>query len=330
MQSLTYQLSMITAGTIEGASSRLRCYYLADGLRQIGIDVRINERLHDSGILLVQKRINPNILAFATRFKSQGGMVIYDIDDYGVGLEWLNIDPSVERAFLSLCDVLIVDTPHRLEVFRKDAKYGAIPQKWVIPDPIDYYPWEKVQSPKKSSLKPSGIWFGNAINLTPAVPYLLGLLDSAVVDEIGAITTAGQIAQLQALYPGITYYPWQLASFSRDLQRFDFTVLVHGADEEGSQKSNNKMLAALAFDVLPFVSNTPAYAKTALDIGLPELIVESPQELVERIRSTDLLAQLKSQMGSKRHLEYMEQFHPRRTAQQFHEGILSLVSRPFF
>ena len=317
---------MLSAGDINAASSRLRCFFLAEQLSKLGVEVIMNRPAEAAEILFVQKRISRDALECAARVKSAGGIVIYDIDDFGPALAWLKNDPNIEHLFLGLCDALLVDTETRLEVFTKDKKYEGVRAKYVLPDPIDYIPWRsQTHRPIRGDQSPRGSWFGNAVNLAPAIPYIRELLDRGVVSGFDAITGERQLEQLARQFSEIGYKAWELSSFAETLQEYDFSVLIHDNNLEGVQKSNNKMLAAMALGVLPFVSNTPAYSKTAEEAGLEELVINSPHDLVQRINLPNFLIDLQARLMAPRCQAYLSKFLPENIAIQF-VGLLDRLS----
>jgi len=313
-----YRIVMLSAGDINAASSRLRCFFLADQLARLGADVAINRAVEQADILFVQKRISKDVLDYAIRVKTDGGLIVFDIDDYGPGLQWLKTDPTVERQFLGLCDVLLVDTETRLKVFSEDPNYAHISEKRVLPDPIDYLPWlSHKATASRAGVAPRGAWFGNAINLAPAIPYIQHLVVNGAVSGFDAITGKGHLLQLAQQFPALGYRPWELQTFAETLQGYDFVALIHDSNLEGVQKSNNKMLATLALGVIPFVSNTPAYSKTAEEIGLPELIIETPQQLLEKVSSRELLSSLRARLRQSECTAYLREFMPDKVAATF-------------
>ena len=322
------RISMLPAGDINAASSRLRCFFLGEQLSKLGVEVLINRHSEAADILFVQKRITKETLDAALRVKENGGLVIYDIDDYGPALEWLRIDPNIERLFLKLCDALIVDTPTRLEVFSDDPKYVGIRDKYVLADPVDYIPWRSQSNQAISGDRPPrGAWFGNAVNLAPAVPFIRELMSHGAVSGFDAITGQRQLEQLSRQFPMIGYKPWELKTFAATLQSYEFTVLIHDSNIEGVQKSNNKMLAAMALGVLPFVSNTPAYSETAAEAGLNELVVLSPLDLVQRVTSPDLLIDLQARLQGAHCQGYLSKFLPENVAIEFVQLLDQLLQK---
>lgn len=281
------------AGTPAAASSRLRCHGLARELARLGCRVQLGlDTTVVPSLLYVQKRVTPEILGHAKRVRAEGGRVVFDIDDWGSALDWVKADPALFAEFLSLTDAVSVDTEVRADVFRKDPVYAAVPQFWVIPDPIDYIDAVAAELPaRRFDERPlQGCWFGNAPNANPAVPYMQAALQSGRVGRFSVITNADYVPRLQQAWPMLGVEAWQLETFPARLREHDFCLLIHDTTIEGVQKSNNKMLAALGQGVMPLVSNTPAYAELAQHIGVPDLVLDAPADLPARLQPGRLQA----------------------------------------
>jgi ubiquinone/menaquinone biosynthesis C-methylase UbiE len=324
-------ITLCPAGTVHVASSRLRCHVLARELARLGCPVHVGLQpgvVPD--VLYVQKLVTPEILAVAQQVKQRGGQVIFDIDDFGDALSWVRAEPALFAEFLALCAVVSVDTDVRRDVFAKDAQYQGIPQFWVIPDPIDYVDAE-VPTPaapaRAATAGLDGCWFGNGPNVKPAVPYMAAALQTGRLARFGVITNAGLVPQLQATWPMLAVEAWQLDTFADRLRQSDFCLLIHDTNIEGVQKSNNKMLAALGLGVVPLVSNTPAYAQTAHQIGIPELLINRPEDLAELLQG-ERLQQLRERVRGPACQQALAGFMPASVAQDFLNKVIQLQATP--
>ena len=289
-------LAFLPAGTFDTASSRLRCFGLARELGRLGYKTQIGCQSGDRvDVLFIQKRIDERILALARAVKVAGGRVVYDIDDYGDALAWMNVSPETRATFVSLCDVLCVDTQMRLEVFAKDPIYAGIPQKWVVPDPVDYVGQAGADiavKPANRTLKQGLVacWYGYAPNVIPAAPFLETASKTPGVARVHIISNHESLGKLKIMFPDYHIETWALNTFAGRLRDADFCLLIHDSSLEGVQKSNNKMLASLALGVVPFVSRTPAYESTARDMGLEALIIDQAEDLPARLTDANLAA----------------------------------------
>jgi hypothetical protein len=312
---------------MDTASSRLRCYSLAQELANLGFAVQLGmvpEQIVD--VLFVQKRINAEILELAKSVKRRGGLVIYDIDDYGDALAGLKVESKVHAEFIDHCDVISVDTDVRHEVFSADPLYARIPNRWVIADPIDYVS----QIPAGNDVVPTasegviGCWFGNAPNIVPAIPFLEAARYSPAVAGINVISNKEFLGKLAEMLPGYGIEPWVLSTFPQRLRASDFCLLIHDAGIEGVQKSNNKMLASLALGVVPFVSRTPAYETAARAMGLEDLLLDSPEDLAAKLTKENLQA-LKHAIAASQCQNELNKFMPAYVAQDFADKLNALL-----
>lgn len=284
----TASLALIPAASIQSASSRLRCHGLGRELAALGYRVRIGFDPEDPpDVLLVQKILNPGILRAAQFMHARGGSVVYDIDDHGAeALGSLMADAATLAAFLDIVDAVVVDTDTRRQVLSGQPGFRDVPAIWVVPDPIDYvdaHTLDRVWPDGPTPLPLRACWFGNAPNVTPALPFLNALVHADHVGPVQLMLNADRVEAFQRDLPWFRTRAWQLDGFATLLGSMDLTVLIHAESVAGLQKSNNKMLAALAQGVVPFVSRTPAYAETADAIGLPDLVIDCPQDLLERL-----------------------------------------------
>ncbi len=319
------RIALFPAATINSASSRLRCFGLGRELAALGYHVAIGVDPADPPhILLVQKIINAAALAQAQLVRENGGLVIYDIDDYGPeALGSLKADASTFAQFMALVSIVVVDTETRAAAFRQEPGFTDIAALWVVPDPIDYIESSTPGSPrahKQPGEKLHACWFGNAPNAVPALPYLQALAAAEEVAEVSVMLNREYVDYFRATFPQLVTTAWALETFPGLLRTMDFCVLIHATTFEGVQKSNNKMLAALAFGVVPFVSRTPAYAETAEQMGMPELIVDSPQDVLDRIRP-EVFAGIVDRMNSAHCSEQLQQYFPAASARIF-SGLL--------
>lgn len=322
-----YQINMLTVGDINAASSRLRCFFLGESLKAMGVDVSYNTFDENEDLLIVQKNISTRIFEYAQSVKKKGGYVLYDIDDEGEGMAWLRIDPHLRSRFLSICDILTVNTQHRFSLLDRDPDLNRIPCKFVRPDPIDYLPWAPIGgSFNMKGLPPKGCWFGNSINLSVALPYIDVLLEANVLHSFDAITSGAVLEKLFLSYPRIGYKKWDLQRFATTLKHYDFCVLIHDDTAEGNKKSNNKMMAALALGVVPLVSQTVAYAETAHAIGIPELIVSNPKELAAKIVQPGFLETMNHKIRLPECQSYLKEFSSEKIADQFAQQLLKFTT----
>ena len=319
-------ISFLPLGNINAASSRLRCIGLAQELKLLGYETQLGisqEQIPD--VLFVQKIVNAEVLSITKRVKAAGGIIIYDIDDYGSGLSWLNIDPEINEDFINHCDVICVDTDVRHDIFLKDPLYARIPYRWIIPDPIDYVSQTANITPTETSkIGLIGCWFGNSPNIVPAMPYLEFARQCSEVTSIKIISNPELKASCAEVFPYFQFEAWDLNTFPQILRASDFCLLIHDTNIEGIQKSNNKMLAALAQGVVPFVSRTPAYETTAKSMGLEGLLIDKPEDLLDKLNSSTINI-LKTKIHAELCQNELSKLLPAKVALQFSNQLQYLL-----
>lgn len=330
----TTKIALLPAGTIDVASSRLRCIGLAQALQFIGYDARLGaEFSHDADVLFVQKRVNRSVLSAAKAVKARGGRVMYDVDDHGDALKWVETSPRIRAEFMRHCDVICVDTEIRRDVFAKDPAYAEIPEWWVVPDPIDYIGFaDNPPAPPRDIDASSGLvacWFGNAPNITPAIPYLEAAHRNPAVRQIDVISNRNFMRKLTRSLPYCNVTAWDLKSFPARLRTSDFCLLIHDASIDGIQKSNNKMLAALALGVIPFASRSPSYEATATRMGLEGLLLDCPDDLQSKLSPSNIAA-LRAAMEAPRCQDELALYSPHTIALGLSRRLERLLSQPAY
>jgi hypothetical protein len=322
-------IGMYPAATVNSASSRLRCYGLGRELAGLGYRVSIGvDPANLPQILFVQKVVNPTVLALAQAVRASGGLVFYDIDDYGdAALGNLKGDDATFNQFIELVSAVVVDTATRQAVLSREPGFSQVGQIWVVPDPIDYLDAGAAapKAPKAPGERLRACWFGNAPNIVPALPYLLAAAAAPQVADVSVITNGNYIEYFNANFPQLRSSAWILETFPDQFRAMDFCVLIHATTLEGVQKSNNKMLAALALGVLPFVSRTPAYTETAGQMQLSELIVDSEQDLLDRL-APENFARLVEKMHDEPCRRALQQHYPIVSARLFSDKLQALLA----
>lgn len=324
-------ITLSPASDAHVASARLRCHVLGRELARLGCDVRMGlaSDAPPPDVLYVQKRVTPEILAYAQAVRAAGGQVVYDIDDWGDALGNLCGDEATFAAFLATCDAVSVDTETRKAIFAGEPRFATVPQFWVVPDPIDYLDAHAdAPAARDAAGQPvHGCWFGNGPNVKPAIPFMQAAVTTGRLGRFSVITNASLVPQLQAAWPALAVEAWALDTFAARLRDHDFCLLIHDTDTEGVQKSNNKMLAALGQGVVPLVSNTPAYAETARRIGIPELIIDGPDDVAARLQP-GVLAALRERVAGDPCRRALREFMPETIARGFLDKLIQLRPQP--
>ena len=291
------RISFCPAGSENTASSRLRCYGLARELKRLGceINIGINPNIIVD-VLYVQKTVSNEIIEYSDKVIRDGGKIIFDLDDWGDAVPWISQYREAFNLLLKKCSVVTVDTEERKNFISNDSAFNSVKEIWVIPNPVDYLEsddyvkgidvyFQEVLSQKAINhlLKLKGCWFGNALNLNAVTPYIEALFEAKKIDSFSIITNEKYIDSIKQKYPYLSVEAWNLKTFRERLRLHNFCILSHHGSLEDSQKNSNKMVAALVQGVLPIVSNTPAYSREAKKIGLADLIIHSPEDIVKKL-----------------------------------------------
>ncbi len=316
-------IAFYPAATVNSASSRLRCFGLARELAKLGYRTSFGFSLENPpDIFFVQKIVNAEVVGLAQFVRGTGGIVIYDIDDYGdLGLGSLKADAETFNRFIRLVSIVVVDTTYRQQILQREYGFSDVEAMWVIQDPIDYIGSCLPEIHSRAGSKLHGCWFGNAPNIVPALPYLLEVAKADEVADVRVLTNQDYVAQINTRFPQLATSAWVLETFPAILSSMDFCILIHDATIAGLQKSNNKMLVALALGVVPFVSRTPAYAQTAVEMGIVELVVESPREIIDRIKPKSFRAIVEKVNGEACRQE-LQKYYPIASAQMFSQKLM--------
>ena len=277
------KLQIIPATGATAAAARIRAHQLGSALRTLGHEIS-QEFNSNCDILYVQKRVSPEIVKMALRARDAGVTVIYDVDDLGDEL-WYWVPKRLCHDMILAANVVTTDTEQRARILKQ--RYG-VRHVEVVPDSIDCMPVaiSKFIDHKNERLKV--LWFGNGFNLCQLQPYLNTLKDMKDIELI-VCTQSGTLPELGRRYPWITLWMWGHDSFPKLLQSCDISLLTHSNEQYSSLKSNNKMITSIAFGVPAIVTDTPEYARTARDIGMPQTIFRNEVELrdvIELMRDT--------------------------------------------
>jgi hypothetical protein len=319
-------IHFLPAYGIEAASSRLRCFFIADALRELGRQATVGENLpSDIEVLIIQKKVDENVLQKARTTRSQGARLVFDIDDWGeAALPWRSEQNNILRELLSLCDAITVDTAKRQSFLKSEWEFLKIPI-WVVPDTIDYSYTRYGCLAEARKADPSGpikgCWFGNAPNIIPALPIIELVQKSEHVEKFSIYSNIEFGPSLSQHLPRCEVIPWNLNTFPRLLAMNDFCVLFHGSGSVDAQKSNNKMLAALWQGVVPFVSNSEAYRATAEAIGCPDLIIENEERFVSKL-SAEFIEYILGKLQQPHVTEFLNELAPQKVAMRL-EALLA-------
>jgi hypothetical protein len=278
-------ISFLPAGTEDTASSRIRVYSLKRVLDSVGVPAVIGYA-EDSEIVIVQKKLTAQILPIIRRAKSNGSLIIYDVDDSSAALDYWAPGHLLAEMF-GLAHIIITDTDARRDAILQ--QYRPISPVLVMPDAVDYYP----VAPARPAMPPGEylriMWFGSISNISLFERYahvLVNIPHATVV----VVLNAESINEYARKFPQIEFLPWSRENFLEILQTCHITFLMHDGTDIDRMKSNNKMITSINWGVPSVVSNTPEYAKTATECSVDYAIFDNEIQIkncIEFLRCQD-------------------------------------------
>lgn len=319
----------LPAGDENTASSRLRVFSLSSTLKNLRVQVHIHGADHENildfktrfdelgtrDVLVVQKRVTPEIISYVDRAISNGAFIIYDIDDFGSALWWWT-SPRLCYEMLLRANLITTDTIGRAKWLLQSHKRLNVR---VLHNSVDYSPTEpsKLEPIKRSPLRV--LWFGTSSNLHMFTKYVKAL---GSLPDIQIVICGGSEELVNSLCPELNFevIPWSLNNFLQILQSCDLSCLMHDGSLYDRQKSNHKMITSICWGVPAIVSDTPEYARVAREAGVDDAIFSNAEELVQAIQN------YRSSFARKAYLEkaqniIWEKYSPDQIAKEFIEII---------
>lgn len=278
------KISLIPAGDVATASSRIRVYSLQKELLKKGINASIGLQ-PNSDVIFVQKKLNPELIAKIKKEKKPNNLIIYDIDDSGPALDYW-AKPELVKEMFGFADLVTTDTPSRLEFLNNQNLNLKVE---LIPDCADYFPEKPLPLNEIGDNRLRVLWFGSFSNIELFRPYITTLCNMPELDLV-VITNQNSLAEIKADYPKIVTLPWSEDNFIQDLRSCHLTCLMHDNSGINSMKSNNKMIASIIWGVPAVVSKTTEYERTAKGAGIEYCLFNNQKEMVEiieNLRPTD-------------------------------------------
>jgi hypothetical protein len=241
------KILFISSGPIEWGSSRLRCFWVAEQMKESGVIISGNGVDIPSGFdaYVFQKIFD---YPAARAIVDAGALVFWDLCD---PLHWFS--PQAARDALSVVHAVTTSSENLTEDFIMWAdKQGFIPQTYTIPDRMNMKHYTKQR--KHGEANPVRfIWFGLGVNR----PSLFGTLaclsrlkangypvELTIYDDMPGRTFADDIPVYQL--------GWNLNTEVDVISAHDIALLPPYPGAWGEVKSNNKKLTALACG-LPYV-----------------------------------------------------------------------------
>lgn len=238
------KIVFIPLGGLNIYSSRVRCWQIAEELKNFGWDCKIGEKYLDyQDYVVFQKRYFPKDLEIAKRCK---GKIIFDMcDPY-----WLKRQEKIIEDFIKITDYIVVSSNKLALWFRQRNK-----QTEVIPEGFDLDTIPKVSKEKKLTI----VWHGSRGN-TGYLKILVEPLDrlskefdfnfKIIVDRpfsIPQFSFKPQIAE------------WRLETYLAEIAKCHIGVAPLANDEWCSYKSINKPISYMALGLPVVCSLIPSY-----------------------------------------------------------------------
>jgi glycosyltransferase involved in cell wall biosynthesis len=286
-------LSFLPAGGARVASSRIRVFCLLGALHRRNVRTVLGPD-PAADVLIVQKRVTLEIIAAVAAARKNGALIIYDCDDLGPALDrWA--PPKWRWRMIRSADLVTTNTPEaRAELLGRHRARAVA----VIPDAIDYFPAAPPAPSVSTRTQLRVLWFGHRRNLPLLQPYAEALKSiprcRLIVctnappsrrDRAAGPTPWREADEDRFRHPSISFVPWEPESFPALLRSCDLSILPHDGTPADRAKSANRMIASIAWGTPAIASRTPAYARTARRMGVPECLFDGPEDLPALIDS---------------------------------------------
>ena len=329
------KIYFLPAGDENTASSRLRVFSLSSSLKKLGVQVDIYpaeyenildvqtrfDELDHTDVLVIQKRVTPEIISYVDRAISNGAFIIYDIDDFGPAL-WYWTPPRLCQEMLLRANLITTDTIGRAKWLLQSQKRLNVK---VLPNSVDYSPTEpsKLEPTTRSPLRV--LWFGTSSNLHMFTKYVKAL---GSLSDIQIVICGGFGELIHSLCPELNFevIPWSLNNFIPILQSCDLSCLMHDGSLYDRQKSNHKMITSICWGVPAIVSDTPEYARIAREADVDDAIFSNAEELLKALQKYRSSSARKAYLEKAQNIIW-EKYSPDKIAREFvkivEEGIQS-------
>ena len=314
------RVAIFPAHAESAASSRIRAYTLLRSLAGIGCETALAD-IDGADVVLVQKRVSPELLDIIARARDNGALIVYDVDDIGRAL-WYHIAPTALFRLLGLVDVVITDTEMHAESLRRDYGIAAVE---IVPDAVDYHPVAPARPPLSDGKSLRVLWFGSASNIALFERDLPALQSIEGVQVVG-LTNAHKLKALSARHPRVSFLPWARETFVEVLQSCDLTVLSHDGSAADLAKSNNRMIASITWGVPALVSRTPEYERTAREAHIEYAVFGDETEMAGAIEHLRSPAARKAYLDSAQP-EIWDRYSPHAVARRFLDVVNSSQRR---
>lgn len=271
------KVAAYTCGEIDGASSRLRSFYLFSEASTYDIEVSRPNNFKDglkADVIHIQKIYSYEALKWLIFYRILGKKVIYDIDDQ------VNRRREFHLVLLLILfsSVLTVDSLPR-KLFWK--KYLPFKKVEIVNDVVDI-PSVTLTNIDYASHQnhQSFFWLGNSSNFKSILGAINNISTSNGCNLMVSMDLAG-INRVKNSYPTVSFIPWFDGVAFDSRIKSKFMILNHDTDKNSRMKSDNKMVLALAAGFIPLVSKTYAYVHLAKRLDAEFLIFDDISNVVE-------------------------------------------------
>ncbi|MGW7159265.1 glycosyltransferase [Paenibacillus taichungensis] len=264
----------------EFASSRLRAKYLMDFFKEKNEDILISmDNFETADVVVVNQLItDTNFEKLNDLIVSKKVFVIYDVADRYYEDDKVQQDGVIPRdTFHKMAKISnLITVPNEMLQWEVQ-KLGINVEVVVIPDGLDYI--EQLDT----TLVPINrkvVWFGNSGrgNLSSS----LWALNYIASNSEYSVTV---MSHKDSKIPGVGFVKWKYEGFVETLKGYSVCFLSHDPTEQ--QKSNNKLLVAVANGVPCIVSGSAAYSEILLKFGLDYAVVSNEAELQQALEKLD-------------------------------------------
>lgn len=266
-----FEFCFLPLGDQSIASSRLRCFSIHNALIKAGFSSKIGFS-EKCKILIIQKRTDTLALKAAIKCQKDGGILIFDIDDFPESEKFR----KKAQLLASLATAITCATPEQ----KKIAEYLFVDVEksriFCFPNPVDYE-LERPINREHSNVGPLKVgWFGNVENFPNR---LVNELSEVSGVELHAITNFSQ--EMVDKFKDCTFHKWSYCNFSSILCSLDVCILSHFGTEIYNAKNANKMITAISHGLPVIASDTPDYRRLAKACGVDEYLFLDYEKLVE-------------------------------------------------
>lgn len=292
---------------IENALARLQSNPLNAGLKSLGyashlIQYKPGERLEipDKVKWLIVHHDDSKSILFAKKLK---GLINCKVGCFTSDI--YNYDHYIEIE--SIVDVFIAPT----ELHRKTLQYAVNKDVVHIPEGIDPIAYSDINTDEPNERSNRICWFGYPESFDKSFKYVIRLLEKQnrfTFGELTLITSEGV-----RLHPVAEHLTFSSLNFYEQTGNFGYSLLSHFPYDRHINtfiKSPNKFITSIVRGMVPIASNTESYSKIAGDLGLANLLCDSPNGFAEKIYNREFTRDFENYEINKCREKLIKEFSP--------------------